>query len=36
MPTQADLDAANLYASIIEERKFRALSINTITSSPEV
>ena len=33
MPTQADLDAASVYSSIMEEAKFRALSINTITSS---
>jgi hypothetical protein len=33
MPTQADLDASNLYASIMEEAKFRALSINTLTNS---
>jgi hypothetical protein len=33
MPTQADLDAANVYTSIMEEAKFRALSINTITNS---
>jgi hypothetical protein len=34
MPSKADLDAANLYASIMEEVKARALSINTITNSP--
>jgi hypothetical protein len=33
MPTQADLDAAGAYSSIMEEAKLRALSINTITSS---
>jgi len=33
MPTQADLDAANVYTSIMEEAKFRALSINTLTNS---
>lgn len=33
MPTQADLDAANMYASIMSEAKFRALSINTLTGS---
>ena len=33
MPTQADLDAANVYTSIMEEAKFRALSINTFTGS---
>jgi hypothetical protein len=33
MPTQADLDAANVYASIMEEAKFRALSINTLTGT---
>jgi hypothetical protein len=31
MPAQADLDAAKVYASIMEEAKFRALSMNTIT-----
>jgi hypothetical protein len=31
MPTQADLDAANVYTSIMEEAKFRALSINTLS-----
>jgi hypothetical protein len=31
MPTQADLDAANIYTSIMEEAKFRALGINTLT-----
>lgn len=33
MATQADLDAASVYSSIMEEAKFRALSINAITSS---
>jgi hypothetical protein len=33
MPTQADLDATIVYASIMEEAKFRALSINTFTGS---
>ncbi len=33
MPTQADLDAANVYTSIMEEAKFRALSINTLTNA---
>lgn len=33
MPTQADLDAASVYTSIMEEAKFRALSVNTLTSS---
>jgi hypothetical protein len=33
MPTQADLDAANVHTSIMEEAKFRALSINTLTGS---
>jgi hypothetical protein len=33
VPTQADLDAARVYTSIMGEAKFRALSINTITSS---
>ncbi len=33
MATQADLDASRLYGSIMEEAKFRALSINTITGS---
>jgi hypothetical protein len=33
MPTQADLDAANVYTSIMEEAMFRALSINTLTDS---
>jgi hypothetical protein len=33
MPTQADLDAANTYTSIMEEAKFRALSINTIAGA---
>jgi hypothetical protein len=33
MPTQADLNAANIYTSIMEEAKFRALSINTLTGS---
>ena len=33
MPTQADLDAAKAYTSIMEEAKFRALSINTLTNS---
>jgi hypothetical protein len=33
MPTQADLDAARVYTSIMEEAKFRALSINTLTGS---
>src|SRR5664279_3384166 len=33
MATQADLDAASLYSSIMEEAKFRALSINTVTGS---
>jgi hypothetical protein len=33
MPTQADLDAASVYSSIMEEAKLRALSINTITDS---
>jgi hypothetical protein len=33
MPTQADLDAASAYSSIMEEAKLRALSINTITGS---
>lgn len=32
MPTQADLDATKIYTSVMEEAKFRALSINTITS----
>ncbi|MDR3450929.1 MAG: hypothetical protein P4M15_14525 [Alphaproteobacteria bacterium] len=31
MPTQADLDAARTYTSIMEEAKFRALSINRLT-----
>lgn len=31
MPTQANLDAAKVYTSIMEEAKFRALSINTLT-----
>jgi len=30
MATQADLDAAQLYTAIMEEAKFRALSINTL------
>lgn len=34
MPSQADLDASNVYASIMEEAKFRALSINTLTNTP--
>ncbi|WP_158819367.1 hypothetical protein [Granulicella sp. S156] len=33
MPTQADLDAAKVYTSIMEEAKVRALSINTLTNS---
>src|SRR5256885_15775731 len=33
MPTQRDLDAARVYTSIMEEAKFRALSINTLTRS---
>lgn len=33
MATQADMDAASLYSSIMEEAKFRALSINTVTGS---
>jgi hypothetical protein len=33
MPNQADLDAAAVYASIREEAKFRALSINALTGS---
>jgi hypothetical protein len=33
MPTQTDLDAAKVYTSIMEEAKFRALSINTLTRS---
>jgi hypothetical protein len=33
MPTQADLDAASAYSSIMEEAKLRALSINTVTGS---
>lgn len=33
MPTQADLDAINVYASIMEEAKLRVLSINTLTGS---
>ena len=33
MPTQADNDAAGLYASIMEEAKLRVLSINTLTNS---
>jgi hypothetical protein len=33
MPKKADQEAAELYTSIMEEAKFRALSINTITSS---
>jgi len=33
MPTQRDLDAARVYTSIMEEAKFRALSINTLTGS---
>jgi hypothetical protein len=33
MPTQEDLDAAGVYTSIMEEAKFRALSINTLTMS---
>jgi hypothetical protein len=32
MPTQADLEAAKVYTSIMEEAKFRALSINTLTN----
>jgi hypothetical protein len=31
MATQADLDAAQVYTAIMEEAKFRALSINTLT-----
>jgi hypothetical protein len=34
VPTQADLDAASAYSSIMEEAKLRALSINTITGAP--
>jgi hypothetical protein len=34
MPSKADLDAAKLYASIMEEVKTRSFSINTITNSP--
>ena len=33
MPAQADLQAANLYASIMEEAKLRALSIYRLTGS---
>ncbi len=33
MPAQADLDAANVYSSIMEEAKFCALSINMFTDS---
>src|SRR5262249_47008743 len=33
MPTQRDLDAARVYASIMEEAKVRALSINTVRQS---
>jgi len=33
MPTQADLDAAKIYSSIMEEAKFRALNMNTFTNS---
>jgi len=33
MSTQDDLDAARVYASIMEEAKFRALSINTLTGT---
>ena len=33
MPTQADLDAARVYTSIMEEAKLRALSINTLTGA---
>jgi hypothetical protein len=33
LATQADLDAASVYASIMEEAKLRALSINTIIRS---
>lgn len=33
MPTHPDLQTANLYASIMEEAKLRALSINTLTGS---
>lgn len=33
MATQADLDAAKVYTSIMEEAKFRAFSINTLTGS---
>src|SRR6202051_4989254 len=33
MPTQNDLDAARVYASVMEEAKFRALSIHTLTCS---
>ena len=31
MATQTDLDAAQVYTAIMEEAKFRALSINTLT-----
>jgi hypothetical protein len=33
MPTEADLDAASVYTSVMEEAKFRALSVNTLTGS---
>jgi len=33
MPTQADLEAARTYTSIMEEAKLRARSINTLTNS---
>ncbi len=33
MPTQADLDAANVYAAIMEEAKLRALSINMFSGA---
>ena len=33
MPTHIDLKAAGVYTSIMEEAKFRALSINTLTGS---
>jgi hypothetical protein len=33
MPTPADHNAATVYTSIMEEAKFRALSINTLTGT---
>lgn len=36
MPTQADLEASRLYAAIMREAKFRALSINSMVGPGQV